>query len=136
MLSDSHPPASLSEVARRCHEETERFFRRLASDTQYCYDLFRRALGQRNGDAFGLLMDNYRTLVEGWVRRHSKFEQTGEEAEIFSQPRSSGSGSPSRPRVSSVFRTFVRCCATCRCALIAAWPTMCERRSPLSPRAR
>ncbi len=84
MFSDSHPPASLEEVARRCREETDRFFRRLAHDTQYCYDLFRRALAQRNGDAFELLMRNYRALVDGWVRRHPKFGQTGEDAELFS----------------------------------------------------
>lgn len=83
MLSDSHPPASLDEVARRCHEETERFFRRLVHDTQYCYDLFRRALAQRDGDAFETLMQNYRGLVDSWVRRHPKFSRTGEEAELF-----------------------------------------------------
>lgn len=83
MLSDSHSPVPLDEVARRCHEETERFFQRLVHDTQYCYDLFRRALAQRNGDAFELLMQNYRTLVDSWVRRHPKFSRTGEDSELF-----------------------------------------------------
>lgn len=83
MLTDSHPTAPLKEVARRCHEETERFFRRLVHDTQYCYELFRRALALRNGDAFALLMLTYRTLVDSWVRRHPKFDQTGEEAAFF-----------------------------------------------------
>ncbi len=83
MLNDSQPRVSHSEVARRCHEETERFFRRLVHDTQYCYDLFRRALAQRNSDAFELLMLNYRGLVEGWVRRHPRFAQTGEDVELF-----------------------------------------------------
>ncbi len=83
MVSDSQPLASLSEVARRCQEETERFFHRLAHDTQYCYELFRRALAQRNADAFALLMQNYRALVNGWVRRHPRFPETNEDAELF-----------------------------------------------------
>jgi hypothetical protein len=83
MLSDSHPLASLSEVARRCHEETERFFQRLVHDTKFCYELFRRALAQRDDDAFELLMANYRGLVTSWVRRHPKFSQTGEAPDLF-----------------------------------------------------
>lgn len=83
MHNDSHSTAPLNEVARRCREETERFFRRLVSDTQYCYELFRRALAQRDGAAFELLMLNYRGLTDSWVRRHPKFSQTGENAEIF-----------------------------------------------------
>ncbi len=83
MLTDSHRGAALREVARRCHEETERFFKRLAHDTRYCYELFRRALAQRDAGAFELLMANYRNLVDGWVRRHPKFVQTGEDAELF-----------------------------------------------------
>lgn len=82
-LTDSRPLVALSEVTRRCHEETERFFRRLAHDTQFCYELFRRALAQRNDDAFAELMRNYRGLVEGWVRHHPKFGMTNEDAELF-----------------------------------------------------
>ncbi len=83
--TNTRPLASLSEVARRCHEETERFFHRLAHDTQYCYELFRRALAQRNSEAFAELMHNYRGLVEGWVRRHPKFGDTNEDVEMFAQ---------------------------------------------------
>lgn len=83
MHSDSHSIASLNEVARRCREETERFFQRLVHDTRYCYELFRRALAQRDGEAFELLMLNYRSLMDSWVRRHPKFSQTGEDAELF-----------------------------------------------------
>ena len=83
MSADSLPLASVSEVARRCHEETERFFRRVVHDTQYCYELFRRALAQRDGDAFELLMLNYRGLVSSWIRRHPKFQETGEDPDFF-----------------------------------------------------
>jgi hypothetical protein len=83
MPGDGQSLAPLNEVARRCREETEHFFRRLSHDTQYCYELFRRALALRNDDALALLMQNYRGLVEAWVRHHPKFDQTNEEAETF-----------------------------------------------------
>jgi hypothetical protein len=83
MPTDGQSLASLNEVARRCREETEHFFRRLVHDTQYCFELFRRALALRNDQALALLMQNYRSLVEAWVRHHPKFEQTNEDSELF-----------------------------------------------------
>jgi hypothetical protein len=83
MPNDREQLTALAEVARRCHEETERFFRRVANDTQFCYELFRRALAQRSGEAFALLMDNYHSLVGVWVRRHPRFHQASEDAEFF-----------------------------------------------------
>jgi hypothetical protein len=76
-------PASLPEIARRCREETDRFFRRLAPDTRFCYELFRRALARREEAAFEFLIGNYGPLVDGWVRRHSGFPTAGEESSIF-----------------------------------------------------
>jgi hypothetical protein len=76
-------PSSLSEIARRCREETDRFFHRVAPDTRYCYELFRRALARRDGDAFAHLVANYTPLVDGWIRRHPAFPGCGEEAAFF-----------------------------------------------------
>ena len=83
MPDASELPASLPEIARRCREETDRFFRRLAPDTRFCYELFRRALARREDAAFEFLIDNYSPLVDGWVRRHSGFPTSGEEASVF-----------------------------------------------------
>lgn len=83
MSATTDLPASLAEIARRCREETERFFHRLAPDTRYCYELFRRALARREGDALAHLIANYTPLVEGWVRRHPGFPKSGEEPAFF-----------------------------------------------------
>jgi len=83
MVNDPEMPAELAEVARRCREETDRFFHRLAHDTRYCYELFRRALTRREADAFALLMRNYTDLADGWVRRHPSFPRSGEDSSYF-----------------------------------------------------
>jgi hypothetical protein len=75
--------APLAEIARRCREETDSFFRRLAPDTRHCYELFRRALARRDDRAFAHLIANYTPLVDGWVRRHPAFPSSGEEASFF-----------------------------------------------------
>lgn len=71
------------ELARRCAEETEKFNRRQASDPQYCFELFRRALAEDRGDAFTLVYQIYERQVLAWVLHHSRFPQTGESAEFF-----------------------------------------------------
>lgn len=83
MPHDSELPASLTEVARVCREETEHFFRRVTHDTRFCYELFRRSLERREADAFELLVRNYSSLVDHWVRRHPGFEDSGEDASYF-----------------------------------------------------
>lgn len=76
-------PVMLAEIAQKCHEETEKFFKRLTPDTRYCYDLFRRALARRDGDALAYLITNYTPLVDGWVRTHPGFADCHEEASYF-----------------------------------------------------
>ena len=83
MSDPTELPESLAEIAKRCREETERFFQRMAPDTRYCYELFRRALARRDGAAFEHLIANYSPLVDGWVRRHPGFPASGEEPAFF-----------------------------------------------------
>jgi hypothetical protein len=83
MLVSTDLPASLSELAQRCREETERFFHRLGPDTRFCYELFRRALARRDGEALAHLIATYTPLVDGWVRRHPAFPGSGEEPGLF-----------------------------------------------------
>ncbi len=83
MSHEPEMPASLAEVVRRCREETERFFHRLAHDTRFCYELFRRSLERRDSDAFELLVSNYSGLVDHWVHRHSGFARSEEDASYF-----------------------------------------------------
>lgn len=74
---------NLGAIAKRCAEETERFFRQLAYDGQYCFELFRQALSQRNEEAWGYLYHQYESLVSGWITQHPQFRLTQESTDYF-----------------------------------------------------
>ncbi|MCU0491351.1 MAG: sigma-70 family RNA polymerase sigma factor [Chloroflexaceae bacterium] len=73
----------LSTLMRRCSAESERFYRGIPHDTRYSYELFRRALVERNEAAWEYLFHHYNSLVEGWVRRSGAFTSSGESSEYF-----------------------------------------------------
>ncbi len=74
---------TLAGVAHRCARETELFFQRQAYDPEYCFELFRRAIVDRNERAWELVYTQYRPLVARWVERHLAFPTSGEEAQYF-----------------------------------------------------
>ncbi len=61
---------SLAEVARLCREETAKFLHRLPSRDEFCYELFRRAVGERDQEAWDAVFAQYRGVVLAWVRQH------------------------------------------------------------------
>jgi DNA-directed RNA polymerase specialized sigma24 family protein len=73
----------LAEVARRCAQETTRFFRGQDSDARFCYELFRRALLEHDEGAWELLYTQYGPLIAGWVKRHPAFPSSGEDSAYF-----------------------------------------------------
>jgi DNA-directed RNA polymerase specialized sigma24 family protein len=74
------PRLSLSGIAHRCAKETERFFARQNHDPRPCFELFRRAIGEKSQRAWDLVYLQYHALVTRWVRRHGSFPACGEEA--------------------------------------------------------
>ncbi len=74
---------TLAGIAHRCAQETELFFQRQSYDPQYCFELFRRAIMDRNQRAWELVYAQYRSLVAGWVERNSAFRSSGEETQFF-----------------------------------------------------
>lgn len=83
-----HPEGSLNALtltglAHRCAQETERFFGRSDYDPLPCFELFRRALVERDQAAYELLYLQYRALVTSWVERHPGFPALDEEAQYF-----------------------------------------------------
>jgi DNA-directed RNA polymerase specialized sigma24 family protein len=74
---------TLAGIAHRCAHETEFFFQRQGYDPRYCFELFRRAIIDRNQRAWELLYRVYRPLVARWVERHSAFSASGEEVQYF-----------------------------------------------------
>jgi DNA-directed RNA polymerase specialized sigma24 family protein len=73
----------LTTLMRRCATESERFYRGQQHDTSFSYELFRRALVERNEAAWEQLFLHYSGLVEGWVRRNGAFNSSGESSEYF-----------------------------------------------------
>ncbi len=73
----------LATLVQRCSTESERFYRGQQHDTRYSYDLFRRALVERDELAWEQLYLHYSGLVEGWIRRSGAFTSSGESSEYF-----------------------------------------------------
>ena len=76
-------PATTQDLAQRCAHETELFFQRRKCDSRFCFEMFRRALADRNEQAWECLYTQYCPLVTGWVRQHTKFAATSEEPAYF-----------------------------------------------------
>lgn len=74
---------SLAQLSERCAEQTTLFFQQVEHDTRFCFELFRRALCEQDQAAWSLLVDQYRVLVRGWIRRHPSFPESGENDAFF-----------------------------------------------------
>lgn len=73
----------LSALVQRCVTESERFYRGVAHDSSFAFELFRRALVDQSEVAWEHIYGHYSPLVESWVRRCGAFAQTGETSEFF-----------------------------------------------------
>jgi DNA-directed RNA polymerase specialized sigma24 family protein len=78
-LSDT----SLSFLCFRCAEETDLFFHHKLSDPRFCFEIFRRAIGQKDNQAWECLYLRYGKLVAGWVERHPLSGVVEEDTELL-----------------------------------------------------
>ncbi len=74
---------TLSGITHRCSQESDRFFNRQEHDPRFCYELFRRAILDRNQLAWERIYTQYQRLVTHWVERHAAFPTSGEEVQFF-----------------------------------------------------
>ena len=74
---------AVADLAQRCADETEHYFHNQTHDTQYCFELFRRAIHEDDQYAWEIIYNQYQALVSGWVKQHSGFETSGEEITFF-----------------------------------------------------
>jgi hypothetical protein len=74
---------SLTQVIQNCQEQTANFLHKRISDTQYCFELFRRALAERNNDALNAVYEVYRLFLERSAQRHPLLDLTNEIPEYF-----------------------------------------------------
>lgn len=74
---------SLNSLQHRCAGETQKFFNRQEHDPTYCYELFRRAILQRDQHAWELVYAQYHALVAGWIQRSTLFHTLEEDLDYF-----------------------------------------------------
>lgn len=74
---------SLPALVQHCTAESEHFYRGRPYDTSFAYELFRRALVERDEQAWEYVYAHYAQLVESWVRRSGAFASCGESSEFF-----------------------------------------------------
>ncbi len=73
----------LESLACRCSEQTASFYHGRNSDTSYCFEIFRRAILEKNQAAWEVIFQVYSDQVIRWVRSHRGFSATGEEERYF-----------------------------------------------------
>jgi DNA-directed RNA polymerase specialized sigma24 family protein len=73
----------LGALMRRCAVESRLFYSHQEYDPRFAYELFRRALVERNEDAWEHLYQHYFQLVDHWVRRTGAFTVSGETSDFF-----------------------------------------------------
>lgn len=61
----------LLELAHRCREETNRFLRGEDRDDSFCFQIFERAVVQRDSDAWEAIVIQYRGIVLAYVAQHT-----------------------------------------------------------------
>jgi hypothetical protein len=64
----------LSALADRCMSEIDNYRRGEASSDQYCLEIFRRALQERDNEAWTLLVDRFKEFLLAAFRRHPRSE--------------------------------------------------------------
>ena len=78
---------SLDDLAQRCAQETDLFFGHHDSDSSFCFELFRRAIGNNDERALAVVIVQYQPLVARWVDRwmgkHPDFPLVNHEVQDF-----------------------------------------------------
>lgn len=72
-------------LAAGCASETEKFLRRLSSDTRHCFELFRRAYSELVDDALSHIYDIYLPLLARRARRHPLYFQSCQNDDYFAR---------------------------------------------------
>lgn len=62
---------SVGELAHRCAEETHRFVRGEPRDDVFCFEIFARAVVQRDDQAWAAIMAQYRGIILAYVGQHA-----------------------------------------------------------------
>lgn len=73
----------LAEIAGACREQTSRFLRGEESLDEFCWELIRRAIVDRDQAAWEAFFSQYRGIVLSWIRRHPSSDRLAEESDFW-----------------------------------------------------
>ena len=78
---------AVGDLAQRCAQETDLYFTHQDYDSRYCFELFRRAIQNKDQNAFKVVWVQYEPLVarwvEKWMDRHPDLPFFQEETQDF-----------------------------------------------------
>ena len=74
---------SVTSLHQQCAIESERYLSQKEHDPCFCFELFRRAITQRDDTAWDALYTQYRPMITRWVERHPLYPMVDEEAQYF-----------------------------------------------------
>ena len=81
-MPDPNPlKLDIHELAQKCADETQQYYRNQDFDERYCYELIRRAVLKQDVLAWDCVVGQYRAQLESWVRRACSFDATQEDIE-------------------------------------------------------
>jgi hypothetical protein len=72
-------------LAASCKAETEKFFRKLANDNRYCFELFCRAYRDLAEDALAHIYTIYLPILYNRAKKHKAYDQSSQEALNFAR---------------------------------------------------
>jgi DNA-directed RNA polymerase specialized sigma24 family protein len=75
--------ATVADLARACREETDHFLHREPHREEFCFELFRRAICDRDQLAWAAVYAQYRGIVLAWLRQHPATATLPEEADFW-----------------------------------------------------
>jgi RNA polymerase sigma factor (sigma-70 family) len=74
---------AVGDLAQKCAQETDLFFNHHDYDSSYGFELFRRAVRNKDEGALEVVITQYQPLVARWVDKHPDFLLINEEAQDF-----------------------------------------------------
>lgn len=76
--NDNPRRLSLSDLQKRCAAETVKYLQAKGDDAWNCYEIFRRAIAEKNNAAWNVIVEHYWKQVLWWVEHHPRFSSFSE----------------------------------------------------------
>ncbi len=82
-IDDDPLRLSLENLQSRCHKEMLSYLASRQSDSRFCFEIFRRAIVEKDQPAWEIIDRLYRGQVIRWVRRHPRFSSCDEDEDYL-----------------------------------------------------